>query len=982
MFWFLFGYLLIGFIYMVMYIIYMPINTETPPREEWHAISVKAALEKTGSSLKGLSRPEAKSRLDRFGYNELKQEKGVSRLAIFLSQFKSFLVIILIAATIFSAIIGEIVDALAILIIIILNSIFGYVQEYKAEKTIEALKRMTKPETTVIRDGKTLTVPSRELVPGDIVVLEQGSRINADMRLLETTDLKIDESAITGESVPVGKNASALDEKVQLADKSNMAWTGTMVAYGRGKGLVIGTGMETEIGRIAHIVKEEGEDPTPLQKKLNVFGKNLGLIILAISILVIIIGVVREGPLAGMPLTQELVVTMIITGIALAVAAIPEGLPAVVTITLALGLQRLAKNNALMRKLPAVETLGSTTVICSDKTGTLTKNEMTVKNIWMPAGHDGHKGIKGRHIAVEGEGYEPIGNFEEIISRPGAHKGERIEPKKDGSLELLLKVGALCNNAELAKTHSEENGKNEGGMNRTERPYTEEWNISGDPTEGALVVAAAKAGMTVDMLNDKHARIKEIPFSSERAMMTTINKSESGKSIVCVKGAPEVILGKCTHVLQSGRSKPMSPGSRKGILEANHDMTSRALRVLAVAYKETGSNVAKMSDKELDGLEKGLTFIGLAGMIDPPRDQVRQDIETTKKAGIRVVMITGDHQNTAVAIAKDIGMMHAIDSKHPEHVRSLTGRELDGMPEDRLVSIVDSVSVFARVSPEHKLKIISALHKKGHIVAMTGDGVNDAPALKGADIGIAMGIKGTDVAKEASDMVLRDDNFSSIVAAVKGGRGIYDNITKFIQYLLSSNLGEVLIVFIAMLIGFTDPVTGAIILPLAAIQLLWINLLTDGLPALALGVDPPSPGIMERMPRDPKEKILNKAMLTDITIVGIIIAIGTLMLFWLNLPNGGALAATVAFTTVVMFEMVRVQSVRMKFKIGLLSNKKLIVAMAVSIGLQIMIIYTPVFQPIFNTVALGLAEWAQIIAVSITVMVIMFVKEKMFRTGN
>lgn len=956
----------------------MPNNAEKPSVGEWHAISASDALEKTQSSPKGLTITEAKTRLASYGYNELKQEKEVSRLAIFLSQFKSFLVVILIVATVFSAMIGEIIDALAILVIIILNSIFGYVQEYKAEKTIEALKRMTKPETTVIRDGKTMTVQSRELVPGDVVVLEQGSRINADIRLLETTNLKIDESAITGESVPVGKNTSTLDEKVQLADKSNMAWAGTLVAYGRGKGLVIGTGMDTEIGRIAHIVKEEGEEPTPLQKKLNVFGKNLGLIILAISILVIIIGIVREGPLAGMPLTQELIVTMIITGIALAVAAIPEGLPAVVTITLALGLQRLAKNNALMRKLPAVETLGSTTVICSDKTGTLTKNEMTVKNIWMP-GKAAH-GSNGRHIMVEGEGYEPIGNFEEIIERSGKRRGAEIDPKKDVALEMLLKVGALCNNAKLAKTHKiEENDNDKGAPNGRERPYLEEWSIAGDPTEGALVVAAAKAGMTVDMLNSKHSRIKEIPFSSEKAMMTTINKSEPGRSIVCVKGAPEVIIGKCDHAMVSGRPKPMSPNMRKHILEANHEMTSRALRVLAIAYKQTGSNASRLSEKELERMEHGLAFIGLVGMIDPPREQVKQDIETAKRAGIRVVMITGDHQNTAMAIAKDIGMVHSIDSEHPDHIRSLTGKELDEMPEDKLVSIVDRVSVFARVSPEHKLKIISALHKKGHIVAMTGDGVNDAPALKGADIGIAMGIKGTDVAKEASDMVLRDDNFSSIVAAVRGGRGIYDNITKFIQYLLSSNLGEVLVVFIAMLIGFTDPATGAIILPLAAIQLLWINLLTDGLPALALGVDPPSPGIMERRPRDPKEKILNRTMLTDIAIVGIIIAVGTLLLFWLNLPYGGALAATVAFTTVVIFEMVRVQSVRMKFGIGLLSNKKLLIAMAVSIGLQLMIIYTPVFQPIFNTVALGLAEWGQIIVVSISVMIIMFIKERLMK---
>ena len=924
---------------------------------QWHRKDSNIILNDLKTTAKGISQSEARKRLVKFGYNELKQEKGISRLEIFLSQFKSFLVIILIAATIFSALIGEIVDAIAILIIVILNGIFGYVQEYKAEKTIEALKRMTRPEAVVMRDGKHMVIPSRELVPGDVVLLEQGSRVTADLRIIEAIDIKIDEAAITGESVPVNKHIHTLKGDVQLADMKNMAWAGTMVTYGRGKGIVVATGMSTEIGRIAHIVEEEGEEPTPLQKKLNIFGKNLGVIILVISVLVIIIGIVREGPLAGLPLTQDLVVTMIITGIALAVAAIPEGLPAVVTITLALGLQRLAKSNALMRKLPAVETLGSTTVICSDKTGTLTKNEMTVKSLWIPGAtktkqHDLDDGF----IAVEGEGYEPAGDFEEIKGDSKSQHGMKIDMKAEHNLPMLLKVGALCNNAKLGRLKEE--GKES------------EWKIIGDPTEGALIVAAAKAGMTADMLNKQHTRIKEIPFSSERAMMTTVNKASDGKALVCVKGAPEVILGRCTRYLDGNVPKQMSSETKKKILVANHAMTSRALRVLGLAYKETASE----NDPD-NTIESDLTFLGLAGMIDPPRDEVKEDIEIAKRAGIKVVMITGDHRNTALAIAKDIGIMPAA---HPGQAKSLTGQELDKMSSQELVDVVENVSVYARVNPEHKLKIIEALHEKGHIVAMTGDGVNDAPALKGADIGIAMGIKGTDVAKEASDMVLRDDHFSSIVSAIKGGRSIYDNIKKFIQYLLSSNLGEVIIVFVAMLIGFMDPATGAIILPLAAIQLLWINLLTDGLPALALGVDPPSPGIMDRKPRDPKEKILNKSMLTDIVVVGIIIAIGTLLLFWYNLPRGGALAATIAFTTVVMFEMVRVQSVRMKYKVGLLSNKKLIIAMAVSLGLQLMVVYTPFFQPIFNTVALGLMEWAQIIAMAFTVMVVMWIKARLF----
>jgi len=950
---------------------------ETRKEAEWHKLAPQDAVKRLKSSVDGLDTAEAKQRLARYGHNELKEEKPVSRLQIFLAQFKSFLVIILIAATIFSAAIGEIIDAIAILVIVVLNGVFGYIQEYRAEKTIAALKKLTRPETIVLRDGRKQMIPSRDIVPGDIVILEQGSRVTADMRLLWTTDLKIDESALTGESVPVVKDSGRLGSgNIQLADMKNMAWAGTMVTYGRGKAVVVGTGMRTEIGRIAHIVKEKGEDSTPLQKNLDSFGKRLGIIILGICALVIVIGIVREGLLAGMPITEELVVTMIITGIALAVAAIPEGLPAVVTITLALGLQRLARNNALMRKLPAVETLGSTTVICTDKTGTLTKNEMTVRKIW----------VSGRNIAVGGEGYEPEGEFEEIRGESGA----KISPKEDEPLSLLLKVGALCNNAHLEKKRKEEEEKgsvkHSNPSNKDTKPV-EEWKVIGDPTEGALVVVAAKAGMTMGMLNEQHPRAKEIPFSSERAMMTTTNKLPNGKLLVCVKGAPEKIITKCTKISERGLVKQLMPAAKDRIIETNRAMTSKALRVLALAYKEMHPSTKASEDE----MESKLIFLGLVGMIDPPRDMVKDDIALCKKAGIKVVMITGDHQNTAMAIAREIGIMDSASSG------SITGKELDNMSASGFVRVVDNTSVYARVSPEHKVKIVEALHKKGHIVAMTGDGVNDAPALKGADIGIAMGIKGTDVAKEASDMVLRDDNFSSIVDAVEGGRGIYDNIKKFIQYLLSSNVGEVLIVFVAMLIGMGYYVTSEggtlLFIPiLGALQLLWVNILTDLFPALALGVDPPSPGIMERRPRSSKERILNRETLTDIMFVGVVIAIGTMFLFWINIPNGGIVAATVAFTAIVVFEMVRVQAVRLRYRVGLLSNKKLIIAMAVSILLQLIVVYLDpiliglgiipaegaILGPIFNTVALGLAEWGQILGVAFVIMVIMWLKERFF----
>jgi len=892
----------------------------------WHQMNSDDTLKALESSGHGLTTTEAMKRLQKFGPNELREEKKVSRLEVFLNQFKSFLVAILVLATIFSAFIGEIVDSFAILIIVILNSVFGYFQEYKAEKTIEALKRLTGPETTVVRGGREYIIPSKNLVPGDIILLEDGSRVTADIRLLETHELKIDESAITGESVTVTKLTKPLPD-VPVADRKNMLWAGTMVTYGRGRGVVVNTGMNTELGRIAHIVEEEGEEPTPLQEDLDSFGKRLGIMILAICALVVIVGIARESLLTGSPVTQGLIATMAITGIALAVAAIPEGLPAVVTITLALGLQRLARHNALIRKLPSVETLGSTTVICADKTGTLTKNEMTVKKIWM----------LGQHIEVEGQGYEPKGGFREM----GKGSGRKINPKKDTTLSKLLLAGALCSNARLSTKSGSGDGK---------------WGIIGDPTEGALVVAAAKAGTALNKLESKYPRAREIPFSSERKMMTTLNQKSGGGFIVCTKGAPESLLNVCSKIADGNTTKNLTASMKRKILEANRGMADDALRILGIAYKET---------RESRGdAEKGLIFLGLVGMIDPPRENVKRDIALCRRAGIKAVMITGDNENTAYAIARQIGMLE-------EKSKVITGTDLDSMKDRQLESIVEDVAVYARVNPEHKLRIVDAFKKRGHIIAMTGDGVNDAPALKGADIGIAMGIKGTDVAKEASDMILRDDNFSSIVHAVKGGRGIYDNIKKFVQYLLSSNLGEVLIVFLAMLIGFTDPATGSIILPLAAIQLLWINLLTDGLPALALGVDPPSPGIMERKPRDPKKRILSRDMFGDIVMVGIIICIGTLFLFWLNLPSGPLVAGTVAFTTVVMFEMVRVQSVRMKYKIGIWSNKKLILAMAISIILQVIIIYVPVFQPIFNTAPLGVIEWLEIVLVSSTVLVMM-----------
>ena len=857
---------------------------------DWHKLELKQVFRELGSSQDGLKQTEAGKRLEEYGPNEIEKKKEVNPFVLFLSQFKNFLVAILVVATVFSFLIGEVLDGAVILIIVILNAIFGFVQEFRAEKAIEALKKLTAPEAMVLRDGKKMKVLSGELVPGDIVFLEEGSKIPADLRLMETVNLKVDEASLTGESVPVGKHIETLGS-AELAERKNMGFMGTHVTYGHGSGVAVTTGMETEIGKIARMIEVPREE-TPLQKRLKVFGKNLGIIILVISVVVIAGGILRSYDAFD----------MIITGIALAVAAIPEGLPAVVTITLALGLQRLSGKNALVRRLPAVETLGSTSVICADKTGTLTKNEMAVTRAWY-----------GKVVEVTGEGYSTEGEF--LYNK---------KPVQDQQLGLLLKIGAHCNNASL-----------------------ERGQIMGDPTEKAILVAAYKAGV-----RPVQKRLEEISFSSERKMMSTINLVGERK-VMYTKGAPEIILERCDRVLRNGKVSRLDRKGREEILEANHSLASQALRVLGFAYKDIGR----------EAKEEGLVFVGLMGMIDPPREGVGKDVETCRKAGIKVVMITGDHRITAVEVAREIGLYRDGDLV-------LTGEELEKIGEKEFRKRVEKVSVYARVNPSHKVKIVDALKRNGHIVAMTGDGVNDAPALKKADIGVAMGIKGTDVAKEASDMILTDDHFASIVSAVREGRGIYDNIGHFIRYLLSSNIAEVLIIFLALLIFFSP---GQIILPLLAVQILWVNLVTDGLPALALGVDPPAKGIMSRLPRPPRERLLNRGAMSFVLWAGIIITLGTLWVFVSELGNGLEKAQTMAFTTLVMFEMFNVFNAR---EGGLFTNRKLLLAVAMSIVLQVMVVYLPALQDAFKTVALDLGDWAKILLVSVTVLIIMGVKRR------
>jgi len=844
--------------------------------------SAEKVVESLKTKKQGLSTKEVALRLSMYGPNEIKAEKKIHPFTIFLKQFKSFIVYILIAAIVVSALIGEYLDAGVIFAILILNAVFGFIQEYKAEKSIEALKKLASFKAKVIRDGKTEEIDAVNIVPGDIILVEVGDKVPVDARLLEISNLQTLESALTGESLPVKKEVEALPEGTSVADRKNMIFSGTIVTNGHAKAVAVRTGMNTQIGKIAKLIQETETEFTPLQKKLRSLGEWLGGLTILVCILVVAGGLIKGGE----------IFPWLLIGVSLAVAAIPEGLPAVVTISLALGVQRMVKKNSLIRKLPSVETLGSTTVICTDKTGTLTCNEMTVRKIF----------ANNSVYEVTGAGYSAKGGF--------VKDNKLVSPKQ---LSMIMKIGALCNNSEIV------DGK-----------------VIGDPTEGSLLVSAAKAGIKHDYIIQQCPRIGEIGFTSERKMMSTAHKIE-GKKYVFSKGAPEVILNHCDRIMVNGKIHRLTREDRKRINGMNERFAKEALRVLAMAYKE--------SDKLG---ERSLIFAGLQGMIDPPREEVKEAIQKCKKAGVKVIMITGDYEITAKAIAKEIGIEGSL----------LSGRDIDKI--HNLKKYVEKVAIYARVNPEHKIKIIDALKKNGHIVAMTGDGVNDAPALKKADIGIAMGIVGTDVAKEASDMILTDDNFASIVNAVEEGRGIYDNIKKFVNYLLSSNLGEVMILFIAMIIGFKY--AGVLVLPLAAIQILWINIVTDGLPALALGLDPADPKIMEKDPRNPKEHIISANMTLNIIVIGILMTLGVLYLFSINLAKGVVLAQTIAFTALVMLEIVRVYMVRMKYHIGIFSNKYLIMAICSSIALQLAVIYTPL-SLIFNTAPLSVIHWVQIIIV-------------------
>jgi P-type Ca2+ transporter type 2C len=889
---------------------------------------------------RGLSQAEARARLQRYGRNELTAEKPISAWRKFLAQFRDVLVVLLLIATVISA--GLWVyeresalpyEAMAIFAVVLLNAVMGYVQQSRAEHAVAALRQMSAADAHVVRDGARQAVPATELVPGDIILVEEGDTIPADARLIDSAALHTAEAALTGESVPVAKDVRPIDDEVGLGDRHNMIFSGTAVTYGHAPAVVVATGMQTEMGRIAGMLKETPADTTPLQKELARVGRVLAIVVVAIAVAMIATIVLVEEVHGFSALFDVLLL-----GVALAVAAVPEGLPAVVTAVLSLGVQRMAKRNAIVRHLAAVETLGSATVIASDKTGTLTKNEMTVRVVVTASGR----------IVFEGTGYEPRG----AVLRDG---GNAIDGAVRAELVRALSAADRANNAVLQQ---------DGGR----------WTVQGDPTEGALIVAAWKAGLEEDALEARFARIAEVPFSSERKLMSTIHTDAERQERLraFTKGAPDVLLARCSTELIGEATRPLTAERRAEIARTNEELAGQALRTLAVAFRSVPKHVAR---EQLDErIEHDLVFLALIGMIDPPREEAKAAVARAKGAGIRPIMITGDHPKTGAVIAGELGI--ATDG------RAVTGPELERMSEEVLGRTVRDVSVYARVNPEHKLRIVKALQRQGATVAMTGDGVNDAPALKTADIGVAMGIAGTDVSKQAADMVLADDNFASIVAAVEVGRAIFANIRKFLRYLLSSNLGEVMTMFFGVLladaIGLKAQAESSIVLPLLATHILWINLVSDGAPALALGVDPAEPGVMREPPRRGDEGAITGRMWVGIVFGGVVMAAGTLLILDWSLPGGliegsGDMryAQTMAFTTLVFFSLFTVFNARSDERSafnGMFSNKWLWGSIVLSLVLQIAVIYTPFLQLAFSTVSLTAGDWLRCAAVGSSVL--------------
>ncbi|MCK9275418.1 MAG: HAD-IC family P-type ATPase [Syntrophales bacterium] len=878
-------------------------NDRTDATVWWHATEIDEVLKVLETSEDGLSDSTAEERRKEKGPNSLEAEEGINPLRLLAKQVHNPLIYLLMGAMLLSFAVGHRIDAAVIAGVIILNSMLGFFQEWRAEGALEALRKMTVPHARVLRNGTSREIDAVDVVPGDVLLLETGDRVAADARLLSGDNLQADESALTGESRPSDKEPAQVPQDTPVADRGNMVWMSANITGGRGRAVVVGTGMETEMGKIAGKVRSTVRERTPLQKRLHSLSIMLGGLGIFLAAAVFGLGLLRGHG----------TVQMLLFSVAVAVSTIPEGLPAVISVTLALGVRRMAKRNAIIRRLPAVETLGSATVICSDKTGTITRNQMTVRTLW--AG--------GQIIEVTGEGYNPEGALKTDNDNP-------VELSRP--MERLLKIGLLCNNAELKKVDAE-------------------WRVDGNPSEGALLVVSRKAGFDIDDIKGHEERLAEIPFSSEKKFMATLHSRQDGKGrCIYVKGAPERILDFCTAFLKDGGTNELDEAFKKEISEVNDRFASDALRVIAGAYREVPEDYPELKEEDI---ERGLTLAGLWGMIDPPREESLQAVSDARKAGIHPVMITGDHAVTAEAVARKVGIV--------EEPQALTGRDVEGMDRSDVARSAVEGGVFARVSPAHKLKIMESLRENGHVVAMTGDGVNDAPALKGADIGIAMGMAGTEVAKEAADMVLTDDNFATIVHAIEEGRVIYSNLKRVVFFLLATNLGEILTLVGALILDLD--------LPLTAVMILWINLITDGACTVPLGIEPMHSDVLDQPPRNPKESIITRPMIRRMAMLTPIMAAGTLALFWFaHQKSGMEHARTVAFAAMAAFQWFQAFNARSSrqsvFSIGLFTNKWILVGLGIAVVLQFGAVHTPVGQFMFGTTGLALIDWMAIIAVS------------------
>ena len=884
-------------------------------KDQWHNLSPDEALQALGSRRSGLSETEAKAQLLQYGPNELTGKKKTPPMLVFLRQFLSPLIYILLVAVIISVIVEHFIDAWVILGVLLLNAVVGFMQERRAEKAMEALIQMAAPRATVRRDGKVKLLPAREIVPGDILLLETGDKVPADARLIEVSNLKVNESTLTGESVPVDKHTKALGGELSVVERKNLVYMGTIVTYGRAIAVATGTGMLTEIGKIATAIQEVKPEKTPLQKSISKLSRYIIVLFLGVLSLLVIAGLLK-----GLGWLE-----VFLLAVAAAVSAIPEGLPAVVTVVLAVGMRIMAHRNAIIRKLVAVETLGSATVICSDKTGTLTLSEMTVRRLY----------VDGKWIEVTGEGYMPEGEFH--------RDGHILSPESDSALALHLRIGTLCNNALLT----------------CERDFC---SIYGDPTEGALVVTAAKAGMVKEKLEKNFPRLDEIPFQSEKQYMATLHPGD-GRRLAYVKGAAEKILSLSKYQLKGDRIAPLDESDAQTILKANDDMASEAMRVIATAYADLSHDLEDLEDEHIRG---NLVFVGLAGMADPPREEAKEAIKLCKQAGVKVVMITGDNKLTAESIARQLNLPSG---------KAVTGNELRKMSDDKLSRQVEYISIFARIEPLQKLRIVDALKSHGHVVAMTGDGVNDAPALKAADIGIAMGITGTDVAKEASDMILADDNFASVVVAVDEGRAIFNRLRNVIFFLLSTNLGELLALILA--VSFIGKA------PLLAVQIIWVNLVTDTAAAIPLGLEPKVGDELEQPPRHPKVGLIFPGLLLRIGFLATLMSVGIFLVFsWAQARVSLEEARTIAFCSMVAFEWFRAFNARSDeytiFRLGAFRNHWLVITIAVAIMLQLAVIYVPFLQVAFSTVPLGIDKWGIAILAGASLFVIEETRKALF----